>query len=1196
MAGCDDTRQLTETQRQAGYQNQRTGVQQAVRPFTGSPSPANIVDYLNRELFPAVKATRNKLNEVYKQVVDNAPSGNPLGYFFSTSTVNADPTAGRLRLDQALQDFAGTIRASVFNTRLQDVSEWLVVMSGSATDPLGVVTLSVAGDPSRFIRFDLDTMTGHGDYWDLGVTVIEASHSNPFVDGSEVTVSFIPGVAAGGGTGAVVRIPGQPFYDVMARPFHAVGNGIADDTAAINAAIAAANLVPGTIYLGPVHRITGALTPITNNNIVVTGRGPFNGGSYIVIDSAAGVDVFTFSACQYSGVQNVWIVADNVYSDGWAIRFVSCYRPFARDVTISRSCFGVEIFKSTLAILERCNLDDLYGVYGFFARGDNTAACHGTSFFDCSCGTPFPQAHVGAGTAWANSTAYVVGNVVYANSNLYQCVQAGTSSGAGTGPSGLPSTDVNTVHTTRINDGTAKWVFAMPFNAWFLQGSYASTFEVTDSGCLQGGYGLSVEDTDPGAGSIPLFTRVMNFQVDHVFGRGIRLSAGAEARIENFLVTSMVEGFGAEVESSYSGNWEFVAGTIFGCNKGGFLIRAGDGLIANYQIGGVSGVTSNTYDCIAVENGADNFTITGCSCGTMVGATSPASRYGISIAAGSDSFIVEGNRCVGNVTLPILNTPGAALTRIVRNNIPEDAYAAATVQGRARAAGSGILQTLTADQVGELIRKFNVATDSTSSGAIATYSQHSEQTTQVRFTGGSVATIHGIAVTSPNFGQEIEFHVEDGAAAKTFNHESGTAGSAGQRCRTPGGVALVLNANDSARATYYDSRWRFGAVSRAAVTGVTDGDKGDITVSASGATWTVDNDVVSNAKAANMAQSTIKGRAEAAGTGDPTDLTPTQVVAIIDAESPVWTASHRFDSFIQFGNSTGLPATGDIRRGTAATFLVNTGSSQQYTAGAGISMDGSTVNLTGSTAVNITANTTDVALVAADQIDVTAENGVFVRFSPIAVSGGTLRLESGGVLSTPPSGQVALTAVAGVTVPYLAYKTTALSERVGFTANSGSIQTASAAQTNSTTNITVTSVAPSANSWEAGTVWKLQGFFTYLHTAAATPTITVELLIGGVVAQTVESTPASSAGTFGARVEGTIVCRTTGAGGTAMASLLLLADFGTNLGNTVMASHDNTTSALNTTGAVTLLLRVRMTTAVASNTLTVIEGYATRLA
>lgn len=58
---------------------------------------------------------------------------------------------------------------------------------------------------------------------------------------------------------------------------------------------------------------------------------------------------------------------------------------------------------------------------------------------------------------------------------------------------------------------------------------------------------------------------------------------------------------------------------------------------------------------------------------------------------------------------------------------------------------------------------------------------------------------------------------------------------------------------------------------------------GDVAASGSGSqAATIANDAVSNAKAANMAQATIKGRAAAAGTGDPTDLTPNQASTILD--------------------------------------------------------------------------------------------------------------------------------------------------------------------------------------------------------------------------------------------------------------------------------------------------------------------------
>lgn len=61
-----------------------------------------------------------------------------------------------------------------------------------------------------------------------------------------------------------------------------------------------------------------------------------------------------------------------------------------------------------------------------------------------------------------------------------------------------------------------------------------------------------------------------------------------------------------------------------------------------------------------------------------------------------------------------------------------------------------------------------------------------------------------------------------------------------------------------------------------------DGDYGDITVSASGATWTIDADAVSNAKLANVPAATIKGSPVGAGTVNPIDLTANQTSTILD--------------------------------------------------------------------------------------------------------------------------------------------------------------------------------------------------------------------------------------------------------------------------------------------------------------------------
>lgn len=81
---------------------------------------------------------------------------------------------------------------------------------------------------------------------------------------------------------------------------------------------------------------------------------------------------------------------------------------------------------------------------------------------------------------------------------------------------------------------------------------------------------------------------------------------------------------------------------------------------------------------------------------------------------------------------------------------------------------------------------------------------------------------------------------------------------------------------------------------------LSDGDKGDITVSGAGAAWAIDPGVVTNAKRANMAAATLSGRAAGAGTGAPQDLTANQASTLLDSAT---------DPFLR---TSALPAAGDV--------------------------------------------------------------------------------------------------------------------------------------------------------------------------------------------------------------------------------------------------------------------------------------------
>ncbi|MBS3979914.1 MAG: DUF2793 domain-containing protein [Rhodobacteraceae bacterium] len=110
--------------------------------------------------------------------------------------------------------------------------------------------------------------------------------------------------------------------------------------------------------------------------------------------------------------------------------------------------------------------------------------------------------------------------------------------------------------------------------------------------------------------------------------------------------------------------------------------------------------------------------------------------------------------------------------------------------------------------------------------------------------------------------------------------------------------------------------------------GVSDGDKGDVTVSGSGTTWTIDAGAVSLGKLADLATSTILGRATA-GTGSPEALTAAQVRTILNVANGA-TANAADAVLLSRANHTGTQPASSI---TGLAAVATSGSAADLTAG-----------------------------------------------------------------------------------------------------------------------------------------------------------------------------------------------------------------------------------------------------------------------
>lgn len=147
-------------------------------------------------------------------------------YVFSTTTTDADPGSGNLRLSNATQDAATVVRADLLASDGSDWSAVLDTLDDSTNTVKGHIRLFKTADPSAWLLFTVSAVAAPSGYRNITVANVGGSSASPFSNADPITLAFTRAGDAGSSGSASVATDG--IWDAAGDL--AVGTGA--DTAA----------------------------------------------------------------------------------------------------------------------------------------------------------------------------------------------------------------------------------------------------------------------------------------------------------------------------------------------------------------------------------------------------------------------------------------------------------------------------------------------------------------------------------------------------------------------------------------------------------------------------------------------------------------------------------------------------------------------------------------------------------------------------------------------------------------------------------------------------------------------------------------------------------------------------------------------------------------------------------------------------
>lgn len=112
-----------------------------------------------------------------------------LPYTFDTSTADADPGAGKLRLSSATQNAATVMRLDLVAGG-QDYTTLIDTMDASTSVIKGSIRLVKQGDPSKWMTFDITARAALIGYRNLTVACTGSSSASPFAAGDGLMLFY----------------------------------------------------------------------------------------------------------------------------------------------------------------------------------------------------------------------------------------------------------------------------------------------------------------------------------------------------------------------------------------------------------------------------------------------------------------------------------------------------------------------------------------------------------------------------------------------------------------------------------------------------------------------------------------------------------------------------------------------------------------------------------------------------------------------------------------------------------------------------------------------------------------------------------------------------------------------------------------------------------------------------------------------